>query len=553
MALHSELRDRYKWQQGPDNTWTREADEVESFYAIFSRKRNDPEKAGFPIMASTSFQLDGTTSSLTIEATLRKAWIALRGECPTLASSVGFDSEASKWRRVYRSLPEGDASAALDTWAADTFRTVKTDLSPGAWFNTSPPTLPSPVLYLVLPESDDIARGAVSLRCPHDLIDGHGLLQLVNRLFEIASALHGGELVHDLSHHKEDISLLAPPMRVAVDIAPQLSPDQQGRYDAVKMKAIMSQMQLPPLGLPMDMASLVGGNTGVKRVASVLPAATSDALLKKCKEQGLTATHVLSAGLVLALRDLQKTEHGEGEKTLRYHTQALVSLRDFFLAGEATVPSGIAMAAGNHHALATTGLSRDFTIGAKNADQEQKQDGDEFMSLAREFRDYYVSVKPGKEKGEISEAGRDILDFAPHTWDMYTPKPPPTPLKSKAADADAPPADVPPTDAPPAEPAAPPKLPTSAPVAVSSIGNISSVIQADRSPFKLTGAWIAAEGMGPSIPVLVQTWEGRVGVSACFEAMFHDGAYIQEFLGKILQTTLDGMAVKQEGDLLSDW
>lgn len=544
MTSFNELHDRYKWRQGPDNTWSREADEVESFYAVFSRKRDDPDKAGFPITASASFELDSTASQ-TLETTLRNAWITLRGECPTLASSIRFDKEASKWRRVYQSLPEGDASTALDAWASATFRTVKTGLSPGEWFNTAPPTLPSPVLYLVLPEAAEDKKGAVFLRCPHDLIDGHGLLQLIDRLFEIASAIHRGELTYDSTRHEEDPRLLAPPMRIAVDIAPALSPDQQARYDAVKMEAIMSQMSLPPLGLPIDMAKLGApspANAGVKRVAAVLPPATSAALLKRCKEQGFTATHVLNAGLVLALRDLQKTEDGEGEKTLRYHAQALVSLRDFFVTGDTNGPSGIAMAAGNHHALATTGLSRDFVIG-----KEGEENDDEFMSVAEEFRDYYVSVRPGKENGQVSEAGREILDFTPHTWDMYTPKPPPTPPKSETkSEAVA-------ADAPPAEAAAPPKLPTSAPVAVSAIGNVSSAVQADRGSFHITGAWIAAEGMGPSIPVLVQTWEGRVGVSACYEGMFLDSTYAREFLERILKTTMKGMGVTLEGDILEDW
>lgn len=537
MASTTELHDRYGWRQGADDTWSREADEVESFYAVFSRKRDSPEKAGFPITASASFQLDASPST-PIETALRQAWIALRGECPTLASSIQFDAEASKWKRVYRALPEGDASAALDAWASDTFRTVRTALSPGEWFNTAPPTLPSAVLHLVLPETED-TRGAVFLRCPHDLIDGHGLLQLIDRLFAIASAIQQGEVTPDTSHHKEDAALLAPPLRTAVDIAPVLSPDQQTRYDAVKMQAITSQMSLPALGLPVDLTKLNPANAGVKRVAAVLPPATSTALLQKCKEQGLTPTHVLSAGLVLALRDLQDVKEGEEEKTLRYHTQALVSLRDFFVKGENGVPGGVAMAAGNHHALATTGLSRDFVVGAKDA-----VDDDEFLSVAKQFREYYVSVKPARENGVLSEAGRDILDFTPHTWDMYTPKPPPTPPKTETE------AGTKPADAPPAEP---PKLPTSAPVAVSSIGNISSAVQADRKPFHITGAWIAAEGMGPSIPVLVQTWEGRVGVSACFEGMFLAGADVQDFLGRILRTTTKGLGVTEESEILSDW
>ena len=54
MASTTELHDRYRWRQGADETWSREADEVELFYAVFSRKRDNPEKASFPITASAA-------------------------------------------------------------------------------------------------------------------------------------------------------------------------------------------------------------------------------------------------------------------------------------------------------------------------------------------------------------------------------------------------------------------------------------------------------------------------------------------------------------------
>ena len=539
--------DRYTWRQAPDGQWYRDADEVEKFYATFSRKRDDPEKAGFPITASAFFQLSTPDSAgaSSLETTLRQAWVALRSECPTLASWIQFDKQTETWRRVYESPSStGDANAALDKWVSFTFRTVKTSISPSEWINTDPPTLRSPVLYLVLPEeASQTTTGAVFLRCPHDLIDGLGLLQLVDRLFDIASDIHHGKRSSDIASAADsEIKLLAPPMPVATGMAGQLSPEQQKRYDSVKMEAIMSQLKMPQLGLPMDMTNLgPGAAGGVRRVAAVLPQSSSERLLTSCKKHGLTATHVLSAGLVLALRDLQPQD-GDGSekgepKTLRYHAQALANLRGLF--AKEAIPSSVAMAAGNHHMLATTGFLRDFVISADKNDEKVE----EFMSVAQQFRDYYASIKPCTDGS--NETGRDNLDFAPHTWDMYTPKPPPP----QQAASQPPPGE----SAPPPEP---PKLPTSAPVAVSSIGNISSVVKAERHPFKITSAWISAQGMGPSIPVLIQTWDGRVGLSACYEGMFHKGGDVESFLKHILKGTLNGMGLAEDAaseDFLREW
>lgn len=66
---------------------------------------------------------------------------------------------------------------------------------------------------------------------------------------------------------------------------------------------------------------------------------------------------------------------------------------------------------------------------------------------------------------------RDLLNFAPLTWQAYTPKP--------QEDATNPPAP-----------------PMTADVAVSSLGNLKDLVKAERGPLSISGVWVAGVGVG---------------------------------------------------------
>lgn len=511
--------DRYKWEKSAAGTWERAVDEAERFYAALSREPSNPEFAEFPITASSTFTAPVEDSArledvdTRAEMAFRDAWLALRSECPTIASWIQHDPKTKSWKRCYESFHDAmDYDAPKDEWLSTTFQPLRVESSIEDWFNTDPPTYKRPTLFFVRrttpSDGKGLFTGAIFLRCCHDLIDAHGLLQLMNRLYDLAAKFYTGFTNARIVSYRQEIERLCPPVKVAAHLTASPSPTVQDKFDHLKIENIKTQTNGPFLGLPISGNDSEEGRSS--RQSATLSRETSARLLTKCKAKGYTITHALSAALVLALRNKQPAAEA-GTTVMRYAAQAIVSLRHL---DRPDVSSSLANAATNYHMIAPTTVASDVDVSPTRPTSAARE-AEEFDALAAQFREYYVSVRPPAQASSPT-FDPDLLEMSPMMWDFFRE------MLSAAKGA---------------------AVQPMASVGVSSLGNISSLVRADRSPFALTDAWVSGEGVGSSIPVMIQTFEGRVGVSAMHKTQYFDGDFIKVFLDEVLATAVACMGL----------
>ena len=509
--------DKYQWRKNSSGKWQRDVDEAERFYSSMCRKREDPETAAFPVTGTATFSIDpnGTIDAKkalsAVEESLRKAWKGVRRQCPAIASWIAYDPSTESWKRFCSSFEDAlDPSTAEAQWQSDTFRTVETELSEEEWFNTDPPVYKLPTIFFLKPQSVDSSgrscEATVCFRSPHDVIDGHGVLQILDLLFTLAADIYNGAATEAVS--ADEAGQLSAPLRVACDLAPTPSDSQMRHFKETFVNNASVATGAPPLGLPTNVTP--GVSSGRKRVATALSTTESKQLLAKCKEHGLTVTHAVSAGVVLALRDLQP--EGSEPKTLRWYMQGLLSLR-YLCQPPYQTPQH---AASNTHMIATQGVGLDVKVATKDQPNTDEST-DEFLGMAQKMKDYYTVARPPKDL-----SNRNDLDVAAITWRAVTPQPTAEQPAKTTEEAYAP-----------------------ASVAVSSLGNISSMIKAERSPFTLTNVWVAGEGQGSATPLMLGGWGGRIEVSAIIDSAFYTSGYMKDFQRRILDATVRGLGVSK--------
>ncbi|CAH0028434.1 unnamed protein product [Clonostachys rhizophaga] len=493
----AENNDQFRWCQAPDCTWQRDIDEAERFYATFCRKPDDPDAASFPVTCHASFSVPISEAGGSYEATaekitdaLRTAWLALCHESPTLASWIQYDSSAGAWKRMYAPLNGSEDSSTVSAWLSQTFKQVSLDTN-AEWFNLNPPVFKFATLFVVVSPSDqdDLVHRKVYLRCPHDLVDGMGILHLTHRFFVLANeSYQGGALNTRWDGH--EAAYLSPPLSTAIGIQGQPTDAQRQAYNDLMARNATLQTEKPLLGL------MLSDNPGradrIQRISFSLPKSLTAELVKKSKLQSITITHLVSAALTLALRDLQSFP--PGTLGVRYCNQSIVNLRGLCL------PSQDPLAVGNYHMIAAQSMAIDLSPtlchNTNNGSEE------ELISVAKQFRDYYAAIRPVSKPMD-----QDLLSFIPMTWDLFTPKPT--------------------TQPPPQQQVAS--------VAISSLGNISNIVKTEYGAFSLTAAWVAGETLGTGISTFIQTFAGELGFSTIFNLAFHQQERIETLQELVLK------------------
>lgn len=508
--------EKYQWRKDPNGLWQRDVDEAERFYASMCRKANDPEAAAFAITGTVTFSVksrDGTNTSILsskVEESLRAAWKVVRRQCPAVASWIAYDKPTDSWKRFCSSFENSpDPAAAEDEWLSSTFRTIETDMTEEEWFNTDPSVPKLPTLFLIQPNHEDTSieqyQANVCFRSPHDVIDGHGILQLLDLLFEVAADTYNGTPKMNVGSGTGELSA---PFRVACDVAPTPSASQMKHFKDTFINNASVATGAPLLGLPTDITP--GAASKRKRVATSLSKSSSAKLLARCKEEGLTVTHAISAAVVLALRELQPED--KAGMTLRWYMQGLLSLR-YLCQPPYNTPQH---AAGNFHMIATQGLGLDVEVSGK-AKQEKDGSSSEFLHMASKVKDYYIAVRPPGDR-----SNRDDLDVAAVTWKAVTPSSSAEQPAKSTEEAYAP-----------------------ASIAVSSLGNISAMVRAEREPFKLSNVWVAGEGQGSATPLMLGGYGGRVEVSAIFDNAFYSEEYMKGFQRAVLTAAVEGLGIAE--------
>ncbi|KAH6891530.1 hypothetical protein B0T10DRAFT_605776 [Thelonectria olida] len=450
---------RYAWLTQPDGVVCRFIDEAERFYASFCRSPHDPTIASFPVTGYASFTvLDATGSD--VERALRSAWTALRQENPSLSSWIQFNSQRAAWQKMNICFDPSKDNSTEENWLSQTFKTVVSEAGDD-WLSHDPPVGKLPTLFLVQPSTQDNRNswnGAVYLRSPHDVVDGVGVLHLLNRLFEHARESHSG-IATTPNPANDEINRLSLPLDAITGILEHATEQQKSRFQDLLAQNATIQTEKPLIGLPVrDITCSQPRN--IQRATISLSEDMSRHLLKQCKRHNVTITHVMSAAVVMALRDLQPLDLETS--SVRYSNQALISLRHL-----CKPPFG-SFAMGNYHMIAPEAMAIDVT--SSHSKPPQQTPASELLSTAHQFRHYYTSVRTG-----LNESPHDYLAFARMTWDLFTPKEssvPPPPLKTAA-------------------------------VAISSLGDLSTILKGNYGSFELTDAWVAGEPLGTGADVHV--------------------------------------------------
>jgi hypothetical protein len=490
----------YAWLKTPDGLWCRDIDKAEQFYASFCRSPHDPNLASFPVTCHASFTVLDVTGS-GVEKALRSAWTALREEHPSLSSWIQFNPQRATWEKVYAPFRQSEDNSAEEKWLSETFKTVVSEARE-EWLNLDPPVCKLPSLFLVKPEVEDNQEawhGTLYLRSPHDMIDGVGVLHLLNRLFQLARETYLATAITTLSS-ADEINRLSLPLHAATGISEHETEEQRSRFKDLLARNATIQTEKPLLGLPLSgtTCSQPTQPGSIQRATISLSEDASRRLLTQCRHHKVTATHVMSAALVMVLRDLQPLD--PEASSVRYSNQAMISLRHL------CKPPFDPFAVGNYHIIAPNAMAID--VAASHPDLPQRTRATELLSTANQFKDYYTTVRTG-----LNESAHDYLAFARMTWDLFTPKessPPPPPSKTAA-------------------------------VAISSLGNLSAILKGSYGPFEVTDVWVAGEPLGTGVSTFLQTWSGVMSISMLFNSAFHEKEYIEMFQQRIVECLVQGL------------
>ncbi|KAI6782631.1 uncharacterized protein J7T54_003644 [Emericellopsis cladophorae] len=501
---------RYQWTKSSTGLYERDIDEIERFYTSFCRRTEDPDHAAFAITGCVTIETPSQNVQDTLanlEDAFRNAWWTLRNECPALASWIQHDTNSDTWKRFYTPLHGLNGQKRQDDWLSTSFQVVDTALSETEWFDLDPKLYKSSQLFYVRSSSSTVNksnyhRATIFFRAPHDMIDGHGVSKLLDRLIELATDQFQRPRMPQLDWSQE-ASRLAAPMRVIANIPTRPSDAQMVRFREKMQNSAAAATGALPLGL---LPSAKEGAASRKERASahLSPEATA-VLLEHCKDRGWTMTHAVSAAVTLALKHIQKTTGGSSN--MRFYLQSMMSTR-YLCEGRAR---SIQEAASNNHMVAIQGLGVDVTVGSAET-------SDDFDDIALTMKEYYQEERPRSSDGpEISDLG-----LAPVLWSALTPQSPPGTVNADS-------------------------YTNNASVGISSLGDLASAVEPERAPFTLQDVWVTGECSGSAVPLMVGGWGGKLEIGTMFDRAYHERDRIESFLADILSIVQKQACVRTNG------
>ncbi|KAK2667653.1 Chloramphenicol acetyltransferase-like domain superfamily [Fusarium oxysporum f. sp. vasinfectum] len=200
----------YLWKRSSGGDWERQIDECESFYWLYTKEGH----GCYPITACASFQLKLLSNNghgHDIEA-LKNAWVLIRHKHPTLGSRIERDDETGTSKRIYKPFENNED---VDSWLNSTFHIISIDKSALEWFNDDAPVFTVPSVYIIQPKGN-ASHQTLFLRCPHDITDGIGILQLLDQLFTQAAQFYTQSAKYEYPLPDEDLEArLSPCLRIA--------------------------------------------------------------------------------------------------------------------------------------------------------------------------------------------------------------------------------------------------------------------------------------------------------------------------------------------------
>ncbi|RSL51074.1 hypothetical protein CEP54_011600 [Fusarium duplospermum] len=506
------LLSRLQWQVSPEGTWARDVDECERFYITSTRKEN----GCFPVSGCVSFTvtsvdlMPAVDKESRVEEALRKAWITLRYQHPTLGSRIEHDEDGDRLRRVYQSFDNDDEQKR---WVNSTFKVVDTNVGPLEWFNdNTAAAFETTILFFVRSQGQDSYRQAIFLRCPHDVSDGVGVLQLVNQLFDYATlAFNQGE-EYSLPTWGKEHENLSPCIRVAAEIPDTLSKAQTKRLEEIQTRNATVYKHQGLLALAASSTLADGVRDGkLMRLSHPVSKDLTSKILRGCKDvaSGVSVTHVFMSALAMALSEVQPRK--EDPYPVRYVNHSMINLRPYCREPYNTR----AHAAAAYHTISTQALGIDLVVPG-SSDQTTRDHATEMRRVLPQVQQFFNDIRPVP-----SEEIHEQVAFAPSAFKSFT--------SQSGVD--------------PHTVSEPPFCP----VALSSIGNVSSMVQQRHGPFELTNVWAASEPMGAGVALFLGSWDGQLELSSVFDTRYHESSYIRSFLERILRCVHGGLGVDENG------
>ncbi|KAL4914827.1 hypothetical protein BDW62DRAFT_204192 [Aspergillus aurantiobrunneus] len=493
----------YSWTQVSPGRWERDIDETEQFYTSFAKRYEGTGRCCFAITGYISFSAEGTDSE--VENALRKAWLRLRYENPTVASRVEYCAKRQRCRKLYDMMATPEAQG---TWLDTTFCIVRTKMSGLQWCNSDPPVPELPTLFLIKSpgRSSGMVNADLVIRCRHDIVDGMGTLMLLNNLFAHAAvALNQGD-AYPLPVFGEEWTRLSPPFRVAAGVTPTFGKKQRDRLDKTVSWNAALKKEVEIAGFPGRKNARQPGRH--QRVAITLSTESTFRLFKACKALGLSVIHAYHTAIGIVLRDLQK-RHSR-PRTVRYINYSLLDERPN-CEGPYNSP---AHAASVYHSVSGECLAVDLTVPAASIGAP-----DQLFDYSIPRRKEYMKVASAVRRFDLQNRNDEQrINMVPSYWGMITP---PYPADNMT-------------------PAVP--VPYNKPlVSLSDLGTVDSTILPTHGAFQLDNPWVTRDHLVTGLALFLGTWDGRLTLSATYNDAWHTRSEALTFLDRCNVVTIQAL------------
>ncbi|KAF7712435.1 Trichothecene 15-O-acetyltransferase [Penicillium ucsense] len=502
MPLSTDDDNRFAWRATGPGRWERDIDEVEEFYTSLAKAHNSTGRTFFAITGFVSLSvpiqpgvgLDTTEKQ--VEDALRVAWIRLRFHHPTIASRVQYDHTQQRYRKLYETCID---DASQQEWLADTFRVVPGRMSGLDCCNEDPPVPTLPTLFLIRsPVSDDQRRcWDLVLRAHHDIIDGMGTLLLFHNLLRLAAEAYE-QSNYAPPQFGQEWTTLSPPLRTAAAIPAVISPSLEERLrEILKQNALLKEgVEIASVPFQRDVA-LPGKH---QRAAVTLSQDTTARPLEDCRALGLSITHAYHAAIALAVGDL--AERTESPRTVRYISYCLINERQHCLTPYNTPSHAVSV----YHSVSGQCLSIDLDIPALSDQGNSQAHQNEFIPIAQKVRSYYCDIR----------ADKDHINLVPAYWAMSTSAPGPDPSVAPARN----------------------ETPSAS---ISSMGVLDNIMQHRYGSFVVEHPWVTGEELGTRLGLFLDTWKGKLTLSAAYNDAWHTRQEVVDFLSACNEIVFQGL------------
>ncbi|CAG7562658.1 unnamed protein product [Fusarium equiseti] len=487
----------YNWHQSQPGVWQRPPDELEQFYTSMVILYEGSGRMFFGITGHISLSIKATNNAeREVDEALRKAWLALRYNHPTLASQATQDPNG-EWVKTYKTLETEDEKSA---WVEKTLVHITNGQTGNEFANSDPPAPKIPTMFVLhLPTEKGVVRRDLVFRSPHDIIDGIGTLMLLNNFIALAAeAYEKGDTYELPTLDGSEASNLSPSYRIAAGIPETLSQAQLDRLDAMaaQKEAVASDPGVEVLALPYRKGATAPGRH--QRVALTFTKEETSRLLAACKNAKATPTHVFHAGAAIVMRDLQD-EPAEMKK-VRYINYILQNERS-----NCSEPfNSTKHPAAVYHSVSGQSLVVDMDLRASDRK-------DEFLTVLDTIKDFYLTAKQDQE----------FYILAPTMFSHLIPTLPPSPR----------PLPIPPPKAHPS-------------VSISSMGRVESIIAPETKAFGAQNPWVTGEELGNGLGLFLGTFRGEMELSAAYNDAWHTENDVRGYLERCRSVVFGGLGLK---------